>query len=143
MPAGRCSRDQSRRQNRGVLCVPAHRHPRRAHSASAGFAESAAPGGGVRAGEHPVGRLTVPNERVPDDVHVVLLAELDEGVGRLEVIAIRAFPRMDELPLQVVFRRNLVELLFNERMSFFTTSFPRRPAAPVAMLRLMATPTKK
>ena len=56
----------------------------------------------------------MPDERVPNDVHVVLLAELDEGVGRLEVIAIRAFARMDELPLQVVLRRNLVELLFNE-----------------------------
>ncbi len=53
----------------------------------------------------------MPDQRVPDDVHVVPQAELDKGIGRLEVIAVGPFARMNELPLQIVLRRNLIELL--------------------------------
>ena len=64
--------------------------------------------------EYPVGRLAVPDERVSHDIHVVAQAEVHVGVGRAEVIAVRAFPRMDECPLQVVLRGNLVELFLDE-----------------------------
>jgi hypothetical protein len=47
-------------------------------------------------------------------MRVVAQAEIHKGVGRVEVIAIRAFPRMDELPLRVILRGNLVALLLDE-----------------------------
>jgi hypothetical protein len=51
---------------------------------------------------------------VSNDVHVVLLAELDEGVGRGEIIPVRAFPRLNERPLQIVLIDDLVELSLDQ-----------------------------
>ena len=56
----------------------------------------------------------MPDERVSHDIHVVAHAEVHVGVGRAEIIAVGAFPRMDECPLQVVLRGNLVELFLDE-----------------------------
>ncbi len=56
----------------------------------------------------------MPDECVAYDVHVVAQAEVHKGVGRAEIIAVSAFPRMNEGPLQVVLRGNLVELLLDD-----------------------------
>ena len=51
---------------------------------------------------------------MPDDIHFVALPEIHEGVGPDKIIAVRAFPWMDELPLQVILRGDLVELFLDE-----------------------------
>ena len=61
----------------------------------------------------------MPDERVSDDIHVVAQAEVYEGVGRAEIIAVRAFARMDEGKLQIVLRGNLAELFLDESNVFF------------------------
>ena len=72
----------------------------------------------------------MPDERVSDDVHVVLLTEFDEGVGWAEVVPVGSRPWMDELPLQVVFRRNLVELLFDESNVLLHQLLPSATTSP-------------
>ena len=56
----------------------------------------------------------MPDECVPYDIHVVAQAEVNVGVRRGEIVAVGAFPRMDECPFQVVLRGNLVELFLHE-----------------------------
>ena len=53
----------------------------------------------------------MPDERVPHDEHMVFQAKVHIGIGRAEIVAVRAFPRMNGLPFQVVLRGDLVELL--------------------------------
>ena len=67
----------------------------------------------IRPREYPVWCLTVPDERVPDDVHVVAQAEIHIGIRRPKIVTVRAFPRMDELPLQIILGGNLVKLFFD------------------------------
>src|SRR5947207_13452524 len=69
----------------------------------------------IRPGEDPVRRLAVPHERVPDELHVVAQTKVHEGIGRREVVTVLAFARMNHLPLEIVFRGDLVELLLDER----------------------------
>jgi len=73
------------------------------------------PGRRIGSLENPGGRLAVPNEGVAHNIHVVADAEVHISVGWTEIIALRAFARMNEGPLQVVLRGDLVELLFDER----------------------------
>lgn len=61
---------------------------------------------------NPVRSLVVPEQIVPDDKHLVLFAECDVLIGQAEVVLARL--RMDDFPLQYVFRRDRVELRFNE-----------------------------
>jgi hypothetical protein len=63
----------------------------------------------VRALEDPCSRLGMPDEIVPDDLHVALDAELHVTVGRLERVAVGR--RLRRLELQRVLRADLVELL--------------------------------
>ena len=64
--------------------------------------------------EYPVGCLAVPDQRMPDDVHAVFLAELYILVGRFEVVTFLSRTRMNELPFQYIFGGNGVELLLNQ-----------------------------
>ena len=73
----------------------------------------------IRSREYPAGCLAVPDERVSHDIHVVAQAKIHIGVGRAEIIAVRARSRMDECPLQIVLRGNLVELFLDECNVFF------------------------
>jgi hypothetical protein len=52
---------------------------------------------------------------VADDLHVVAQAEIHQGVGGTEVVSVRPFPRVDELPLHVVLGRDLVEVFLEVR----------------------------
>ena len=103
-----------------------------------------------RAADWSLGRpswgLAVPDECVSHDIHVVAQAEIHKGVGRAEIVAVRAFPRVNERPLQVVLRGNLVELVLGEGNVLLDLF--RGPAdvvgpdrSAVAMVRLMAAPT--
>ena len=72
------------------------------------------PGRHIGALKNPSGRLAVPDECVPYDIHAVAQAEVNVGVRRGEIVAVGAFPRMDECPFQVVLRGDLVELFLHE-----------------------------
>ena len=61
----------------------------------------------------PPRRLAVPHQRVPDDEHLVLLAECHVLVRPLERITVR--PRMHGLPFQDVLRADRVELRLDDR----------------------------
>ena len=50
----------------------------------------------------------MPDERVPDDEHPVLLAKLDKTIGSSKVVFIRL--RMDQRPLENIFRSDAVEV---------------------------------
>ena len=65
----------------------------------------------------------MPDERVSHDIHVIAQAEIHIGIGWAKIIAIRAFLRMDEGPLQIVLRGNLVELSRHES-NVFVHLFP-------------------
>jgi len=56
----------------------------------------------------------VPHEGVPDDLHVVAQSEIHQRIRGREVVSVRAFPRMDELPFHVVLSRDLVEVLLED-----------------------------
>ena len=56
----------------------------------------------------------MPHKRVTNDIHFVAQAEVHKSVRRAEFVAIRALSRMDHLPLEIILRRNLVELFFDE-----------------------------
>ena len=68
----------------------------------------AAHGVATRVLEHPLRRLIVPYERVPDDEHAIALAERDVLVGGREVVS--AGPRMQRRPFERVLWRGRVEL---------------------------------
>ena len=84
----------------------------------------------------------MPDERVPDQIHVVAQAKVHKSVGRAEIIAVRALPRMDERPLHLVLRDDLVELLLDQGNVFgdLLRAATESPV-PVVMARLMAVPT--
>src|SRR4029078_2278414 len=67
----------------------------------------------VRILEYPGRRLIVPHECVANDQHAVLLSELHILVRRSEVVD--AWARMDQRPLEHVFRRDGVEVGLHER----------------------------
>src|SRR6185436_4238450 len=68
----------------------------------------------IRPRENPIGCLAVPHQRVPYDVHLVAQTEVHEGVRRAELVALSPFTRMNELPLRVIFRRDLIEVFLDE-----------------------------
>src|SRR5206468_9265115 len=68
----------------------------------------AAHGIAARVLEHPLRRLLVPDERVPDDEQGVALAERHVLVGGCEVVG--GGPRMQRRPFESVLRRGRVEL---------------------------------
>ena len=62
-----------------------------------------------------------------DEKKVIGQTEIHKGVGRREIKSIRAFPWMDQLPLQVAFRRDLIKLRFDKGSVLFDEV--RRPKA--------------
>ncbi len=62
--------------------------------------------------ENPPGRLAVPDQRVADDRHVVGFAERNIPIAGVEIKRVRA--RVDDFPLEHVFRRNGIELRLND-----------------------------
>ena len=63
----------------------------------------------VRTLKDPGARLRMPDEIVPDHLHVTVEAELDIAIGRVEGVAVGR--RLRRLKLQHVLRTDLVELL--------------------------------
>src|SRR5690349_21094537 len=57
--------------------------------------------------KHPSGCLAMPHESVSDKIQIIACAEVHKRIGRTEFISIRALPRMDECPFQIVLRGNL------------------------------------
>lgn len=55
----------------------------------------------------------MPDECMPDQVHVVSQAKINKSIGRAKVIATRTLSRLNERPLQVVLGADLVELLLD------------------------------
>jgi hypothetical protein len=76
-------------------------HAREQRIAIGGFAVSAL--------KHPRAGLRMPDEIVPDHLHVPVEAELDVAIGRVEGVAVGG--RLRRLELQHVLRTDLVELL--------------------------------
>ena len=72
------------------------------------------PGGGFVPANTQLGVWACQTSVCPDEIHVIAQPEVHKGVGRAEIIAVRAFPRMDERPLHVVLRDDLVELFLDE-----------------------------
>ena len=58
--------------------------------------------------KHPTWRLVVPDQRVPDDEHVVLFAKLNKAIRTGEVV--RAGLRMDQRPFQDILRSDGIEM---------------------------------
>ena len=71
--------------------------------------------GGIGAGEDPVRGLAVPDQGMADDLHAVGDGEVHEGVRAGEVVAVPSLAGMDQLPLHVVLRGDLVELRLHQR----------------------------
>src|SRR5205807_6036823 len=57
--------------------------------------------------------LLVPQQRMPNDEHVVFLAERHIAIRRGEIVSVRR--GMNQSPLQNIFRCNGVELRFDDR----------------------------
>jgi hypothetical protein len=72
-----------------------------AHAIKQRFATNRIP---LIVGKDPMGRLTVPNQSVAHDKHVMLLAEDDVRVRCSEIVS--AGFRMNEFPFQYVFGRD-------------------------------------
>ncbi len=77
--------------------------------------------GGVAAGgwricarEYPVGRLGVPDQRVPYEIQTVAEPEVHKGIGRAKVVPVGPFQRMNQQPLHVILRDDLIELFLNK-----------------------------
>jgi hypothetical protein len=66
----------------------------------------------VVAGEHPLGRLLMPQQRVADDGELVLLRERHQPIDRLKVVLLRF--RVHPLPLEGVLGRDGVEVVRDE-----------------------------
>ena len=73
----------------------------------------------------------MPDETVTDDEHLVLLAEGDIAVSRLPVVLVGL--RMDELPLQIVFRGDRAEMLLGDgcRVGILAVTTLRFTAPPI------------
>ena len=55
----------------------------------------------------------MPDECMPDQIHVVTQAKVHKSIGRAKVIAACTLSRANERPLQVVLGADLVELLLD------------------------------
>ena len=85
---------------------------------------------GVGARENPGRRLTVPDERVAHDHHVVFHAEIDISIGRAEIIAVSAFARMNAFPFQIVLGGDLIVLLLHHNGVFVNGRLEQRRDEP-------------
>ncbi len=74
--------------------------------------------------------MGIPDKRVSDQIHVIAQVEVHKGVGWAEIVAVRARQRVNECPLQIVLRDNLVELLLDQT-NVFVDLF-QAPAEPRA-----------
>src|SRR6185437_2285941 len=82
----------------------------------------------------------MPNQAVADDEHVVSLAEGHVAVRRLE--SIRAGARMHGFPLQNIFRRDGVELRFDDRIAaliavYILSGIDGRPDPENTLIRIL------
>ena len=66
--------------------------------------------------ENPTRHLLVPNQDMPVDLHVILLAEVDEGVGCFETKL--PFDGLQSTPLEHVLGRDAVELSRRQLAAF-------------------------
>ncbi len=62
--------------------------------------------------EHPVRRLSKPDEIVADYMHFVFLTQSHKTVHRFEIISVRF--RMNFFPFQNIFRRDAVKVFFHK-----------------------------
>ncbi len=74
--------------------------------------------------KNPRWNLAVPNEAMADDDHLVLLTKGHVSVGRLPVVLVE--PRMDTLPLQIVFSSCRAEVLLGDRGRILGPALLRR-----------------
>jgi hypothetical protein len=77
--------------------------------------------------KNPEGGLTMPDERVPHDMHIIALTKFHERVGGAPIVALWALFRMNQRPFQVVLGRNVVKLLNDQCPVSF--DLLRRPTA--------------